>query len=266
MEDLELVELLADRGELDRLASHGADREGCAAARVTVELRQDHAVEGDPLLEGGRHVTASWPVIESRTSRTFVRLRLGADPWELVHQRVVDLQPAGGIDDDDVATLRASLLDPDASRLYRVLALGARDGDLELPAELLELRHGRGPLKVGGDEKRRAAVLAQHQRELAGCRRLPRALEADEQDHRRRPPGEREPRVAAAHDPRQLLVDDLHDLLAGREALRHLLAERALLDRCDEVLDDVEVDVGLEQRETDLAHRLGDRLLVERPA
>ena len=38
------------------------------------------------------------------------------------------------------------------------------------------------------------------------------------------------------------------------------------LTAADEVLDDVEVDVGLEQRETDLAHRLRDRLLVERPA
>ena len=61
----------------------------------------------------------------------------------------------------------------------------------------------------------------------------------------------------------QLLVDDLHDLLAGVEALQDVLAGRALADLRDEVLDDLEVDVGLEQREPDLAHRLRDRLLVE---
>ena len=33
----------------------------------------------------------------------------------------------------------------------------------------------------------------------------------------------------------------------------------------DEVLDDLEVDVGLEQREADLAHRLVDGVLVEPP-
>ena len=49
----------------------------------------------------------------------------------------------------------------------------------------------------------------------------------------------------------------------GVEALQHLLAARALPDLGDEVLDDLEVDVGLEQREPDLAHRLRDRLLVE---
>ena len=52
----------------------------------------------------------------------------------------------------------------------------------------------------------------------------------------------------------------------GRQALLHVLAERALAHLRDELLDDVEVDVGLEQREADLAHRARDRLLVERAA
>ena len=58
-------------------------------------------------------------------------------------------------------------------------------------------------------------------------------------------------------------MDDLHDLLAGRQALEDLLAKRLLADARDEVADDREVDVGLEQREADLAHRTRDRLLVE---
>ena len=58
-------------------------------------------------------------------------------------------------------------------------------------------------------------------------------------------------------------MDDLHDLLARVEALQDVLAARALLDLGDEVLDDLEVDVGFEQREPDLAHRLRDLLVVE---
>ena len=58
-------------------------------------------------------------------------------------------------------------------------------------------------------------------------------------------------------------MDDLDDLLAGLEALQHVLAERALAHRADELLDDLEVDVGLEEREADLARRARDRLLVE---
>ena len=64
----------------------------------------------------------------------------------------------------------------------------------------------------------------------------------------------------------ELLVDDLHDLLARRQAREHLLADGALAHGGDERLDDAEVDVGLEQREADLAHRAIDVLGAERAA
>ena len=58
-------------------------------------------------------------------------------------------------------------------------------------------------------------------------------------------------------------MDDLHDLLARREALPHVLAERTLAHVRHELLHNPEVDVGLEQGEANLAHGAGDRLLVE---
>ena len=66
-----------------------------------------------------------------------------------------------------------------------------------------------------------------------------------------------------AHQPGELVVDDLHDLLARRQALLDVFAERQLAHLRDELLDDVEVDVCLEQREPHLAHRARDRLVVE---
>ena len=62
------------------------------------------------------------------------------------------------------------------------------------------------------------------------------------------------PPISAA----ELLVDDLDHLLARVERVEHPGAEAALLDLRGERLDDLEVDVGLEQREADLAHRLVD--------
>ena len=50
-------------------------------------------------------------------------------------------------------------------------------------------------------------------------------------------------------------MHDLDDLLTGGEALGHLGADRTLLDPCDEVLDNNEVDVRLEKRDPDLAQR-----------
>ena len=58
-------------------------------------------------------------------------------------------------------------------------------------------------------------------------------------------------------------MDDPNDFLAGRQALRHVGAQRAGPHLGDEVLDDLEVDVRLEQGETDLAHRARDGVLVE---
>ncbi len=51
----------------------------------------------------------------------------------------------------------------------------------------------------------------------------------------------------------QLVVDDLDDLLGGVQRLADLLAAGALLDGGDELLDDRQRDVGLEQRDPDLA-------------
>ena len=68
VEGLELVELLAGRGEGDRLADDLLDRQRGTAAGVAVELGEDDAVEFEGVVERLRAVlTASWPVIASMT-------------------------------------------------------------------------------------------------------------------------------------------------------------------------------------------------------
>ena len=44
--------------------------------------------------------TASWPVMASTTSRISWGLHCVADAHQLIHELSVDVQPAGGIDDD----------------------------------------------------------------------------------------------------------------------------------------------------------------------
>jgi hypothetical protein len=60
-------------------------------------------------------------------------------------------------------------------------------------------------------------------------------------------------------------VHDLHDLLARCQALHDVGAEGTLLHGGDELPHDAEVDVGLEQREADLAHRAVDVVLAQAP-
>ena len=53
-------------------------------------------------------------------------------------------------------------------------------------------------------------------------------------------------------------MDDLDELLVGREGAQDILAHRLRLHPLDEVLGDLEVDVGFEQRHAHVAQRLLD--------
>ena len=182
--------------------------------------------------------TASWPVIESSTSRTFVGFASSRTRDELVHQRLVDLEAAGGVDDHRVDAVLARAREALARRLDRILRVGAVDRDVDLLAELLELVDRGRALEVGGDEAGLAALAC------AGAARASRRWSSCPSPGGRRAGsprgvGSASPVALGAHQLGQLLVDDLHDLLAGREALQHLLAERALAHAGDEVADDL---------------------------
>ena len=67
----------------------------------------------------------------------------------------------------------------------------------------------------------------------------------------------------AAQQADQLVLDNLDDLLGGREGGQDLLPERFFADIGDQLFDDLEIDVGLEQRHPNLLERVLDILLGE---
>ena len=69
-----------------------------------------------------------------------------------------------------------------------------------------------------------------------------------------------QPAFGVAEERQQLVADDLDDLLPRRQAPEDRLVHRPVADAVDERLDDLEVDVGLEQRQPDLAQRRLDVL------
>ncbi len=79
--------------------------------------------------------------------------------------------------------------------------------------------------------------------------RLSRTLQADQHQDRRGRIVELQPRLRAAHQADQLVVNDLDNGLRGRQGRQHVGADRLLLDRVDELFGDRKVDVGLEQRD-----------------
>ena len=64
--------------------------------------------------------TASWPVIASSTSRTFVGFAASRTAASSSISGLVDVQPARGVEDDDVLALAPRLLDAARDRLDRV--------------------------------------------------------------------------------------------------------------------------------------------------
>jgi hypothetical protein len=53
-------------------------------------------------------------------------------------------------------------------------------------------------------------------------------------------------------------MDDLNDLLAGLNALDDLLADGLGFDAVDEIASDLEIDIGFEQGEADVAEGIAD--------
>ena len=257
VERLEVIESLAGGGEDDRAAGDRCHRECGTTTGVAVELREHDAGEVDALLEGFRGVHGILADHRVDDEQHLVRVHRLADVGGLLHELGVDAEAASGVDDDDVMLLTTRVLDAVSRHLHgvadAVARLGGEDRGASLFGDDLQLVHGIRTLQVGGDEQRGVAVLLKLLGELSGERRLTRPLQAREHDHRRRRLGEFQTTLLAAEDADELLVDDLHDLLGRVQRLIDLIAERTLAHLRGECLDDIERDIGVEQRTPDLA-------------
>ena len=96
------------------------DRQRGATAGVAVELGEDDAVEADAVeerLRGGDRVLADHRVDDEED---LVGVDGVADVGGLLHQLVVDAEPAGGVDDDDVVELQPGVRDRRPRHRHRV--------------------------------------------------------------------------------------------------------------------------------------------------
>ena len=120
MEALELLELLTGGGEQDRLTGHRLDRQRRASARVAVELRQHDAIELDRVGEGlgdADGVLAGHRVEDEQDD-------CGATAWRMrtssAHQLLIDVQPSGGVDYENILARRRRTLERPAGDLHRI--------------------------------------------------------------------------------------------------------------------------------------------------
>ena len=181
-----------------------------------------------------------------------------------------DVRSRGKLSEDDVSKamrqVRLALLEADVN-FQVVKGFTARVKERALGAEVLEaLNPGQQVVKLVSEEL--TALMGGAGRDLAFASKPPTVVlmaglqgsgkttaTAKLARHLREQHG-KDVALAACDVYRPAAVDQLHDLLARVERLQDVGAQRAFLHGGRELLDDLEVDVGLEQREPDRAHRL----------
>ena len=269
VELLERVELLAEADEADRLAGDGAHRERRAAAAVAVHAGQDHAGDADAAVEllGDVHrVLAGQPVDHQQR---LVRLGRVAHRLDLGHQRVVDVQPPGGVEHHHVVAAEGRLL---AARAWRsppgpgpARSAGRRRRPGAPRMASCSIAAGR---RVSSEaiSTRLPSRSPEAARELGGGGGLARALQPDHQDRRgRRVDAQRRRRPLAA--PARRTSSSCTILTTCWPGVTDFVTAwpRAFsCDRLHEVARHRQRDVGLEQRHAHLAQRGGDVLVAQR--
>src|SRR3954447_4344086 len=117
IEGPQVVQLLADADELDRQPELVRDRDGNAALRGAVELRQRHTRDFDGLAEEARLLETV--LAGGRVDHEQGLVRRALEPLrdhpahlgQLLHQVRLRVQPTGGVDDDHVVASRLRRLD-----------------------------------------------------------------------------------------------------------------------------------------------------------
>ena len=176
VERLDLVELFAHADELDGLARNGFHRERRAAARVAVELGQEHAVNIQRVVERLRGVHCVLTRHGVHHEQDLVRLHRRLDRLELVHERFVDVQAARRVKEHHVVSVPHGVLHGGLGDVHRVVLTHLKHRDAELPAHDLKLLDGSGAVHVARGEQRVFALLFKEPRELRAVRRFARAL------------------------------------------------------------------------------------------
>ena len=185
------------------------------------------------------------------------------DALELIHELLIYMQAACGIDENIVVALVPCKRDRLFGCFNRILRPLFKDRYADLFAEHLKLFDSRGTVDIARDEHRSAAAVLEHERKLCAVRRFTCALKTAEHYHCRRMRSSRKAGLRAAHEVDKLFVDYLYDHLRGSKALHNIRADSSLGDLGGEILGYLVADVRLKQSHTHITHRRADIRLVE---
>jgi hypothetical protein len=258
MERFEIVELLADADELDRFSGDRFEAQGGPATGVAVEFGEDGAGNVEGLIELGGDVDGFLAGGSIENEENFLGFDQVTELDQFLDERFVDLEPAGGIEEEGVAVLSPGVLERFAGESEQVRFTAAQeDRKIELTPQRFELIHGGRAMEIGGDQERLASLFQEEACEFAGGGGLAGAVETNHEDAGRIT-AELDGGVGRPEEADHFILDDFDDLLAGLDALNDLLAQSLGLDLFDEIAGDLELDIRFQQRHADLTQGVTD--------
>ena len=258
MENLQVVQLFAGTRKLDRLAGDRSDRERRTSAGVAVELGKDDAVDAERLVEFFSYIDRVLTGHRVDDEQDLVRVNFIFDILQLLHQLFVDVQAAGGVEDNDVVAVVFGMLDRVFGDLHRADGSHLKDGGVHLCADHLQLLNRGRTVDVAGDQQRAASLLAEHFGKLCRVGGLTGTLQTAHHDDGWDLGRKVDAAVGGTHQLGQLVAHDLDDLLRRGQAGEDLLADSLFGDLFDKVLGHLVVDVRFQQGQADLPHRFLD--------
>jgi hypothetical protein len=222
---------------------------GRAASGIAVHLGKDDTVHAYPLIEGLGHVHGFLTGHGVYHQDGIRHLNGFLDVRQLLHHGFVDLQTACRIQKYHVLAVLSGMLHGCRRDLGRLMVRPhGEDIHAHLFAVDLQLFDGCGPVDIQGCQQRLSAPGFHLAGQLGCCGGLAGALQAHHHDDSGLSAGkELYFRRLGAHQTDQFVVDDLDDHLGRIQAVHDILADRSLLNGFDEVLDDLEIDIGFQK-------------------
>ena len=177
MEQFQRIQLFADAEEFDGLSRHRPNRKQRPAARIAFHFCENDPAQTHALIELGGHRDGILPGHCIRNQQDFIGLHRRFHGNELIHEFVIHMQAAAGIEHHQVKPLFPSALDAGTANadyvvLRRPRVVKSMEVDLQIPSDTGQLVSGRGTARVGRHEQHPLALLLKEFGEFAACRGL----------------------------------------------------------------------------------------------
>ena len=175
MKRLERIVFFADADELDGLSGDLADGERRATASVAIHFGEDYAGECELLVKFVSGVDGILPGHGIGDEQNFLRIEQALKRLHLVHELVVNVETAGSIDDEHIASGVDSFAARFLGEAHDGRGIGFADFafvdvGLNCGGDHFELLARGWAVDVDGDEQRAVSAILEPVGELArGC-------------------------------------------------------------------------------------------------